>query len=275
MPSGKNKDCASDYIQKNIDALVKMAKKDRYESYRDIIYYTAAQMELERNNKPGAEAFLLKCVRSSVGGQSTQRTKAFLQLAGLTFEDKKYKAAKSYYDSLNQNLLSPEELRLNGLPDRKTALDGIVRQQEILDRQDSLQRIARFPRPKGTPISKSWSVICVVSRACGMRPIVPSRLPILTITTRPPLPIFSATVPGTADWYFYNPSLKAKGFSDFKTKMGQPAQYRQLADLIARPTARAGQGGRTPGLHDPRCGRRQSRRSYDNRVSGPARRPAP
>ena len=33
-------------LQKNIDALVNMAKKDRYESYRDIIYYAVAQIEL-------------------------------------------------------------------------------------------------------------------------------------------------------------------------------------------------------------------------------------
>ena len=43
-----------------------MARKDRFEAYRDIIYYTAAQMELERHNRPGAISFLQLCVRNSI-----------------------------------------------------------------------------------------------------------------------------------------------------------------------------------------------------------------
>jgi hypothetical protein len=64
-----------------------MAHKDRFEAYRDIIYYTAAQMELERKNKPGAISFLQLCIRNSATN-GAQRNKAFLQLANLSFEDK-------------------------------------------------------------------------------------------------------------------------------------------------------------------------------------------
>jgi len=77
-----------------------MGRKDRFESYRDIIYYTAAQMELERNNKPGAIAFLLNASGTPATTTAASATKHFLQLANLTFEDKNYSAAKNYYDSL-------------------------------------------------------------------------------------------------------------------------------------------------------------------------------
>src|SRR5882724_6633185 len=99
----QNKNKEEDYIQKNIDALGKMARKDRYEPYRDIIYYTAAQIELERNNKPGAKAFLLLCTRSAAAGENSQssyKNKAFLQLADLSYAGKNYPAAKNYYDSV-------------------------------------------------------------------------------------------------------------------------------------------------------------------------------
>ncbi len=140
----QSRDSSADYIQKNIDALVKMAKKDRYESYRDIIYYMAAQIELERNNKPGAKAFLLKCVHSAEGeGSGSQRNKAFLQLANLSFEDKKYRAAKSYYDSVNTVDQSLGDM--SWLHDRKIALANIVSELQVIDRQDSLQRIAGLP----------------------------------------------------------------------------------------------------------------------------------
>ena len=40
--------------------LLKMAKRDKYLDYRDIIYFMAAQMELERNNIDGACPFVKK-----------------------------------------------------------------------------------------------------------------------------------------------------------------------------------------------------------------------
>ena len=55
-----NKDSGENYIEKNVATLVKMAKRDKYLDYRDIIYYMAAQMELERNNIDGALAFIVK-----------------------------------------------------------------------------------------------------------------------------------------------------------------------------------------------------------------------
>ena len=41
----------AEYIQKNLDALRRMARKEIYQPYLDVIYYVAAEMELERNNK--------------------------------------------------------------------------------------------------------------------------------------------------------------------------------------------------------------------------------
>ncbi len=214
----QNKDSSSDYIQKNIDALVKMAKKDRYESYRDIIYYTAAQIELERGNKPGAETFLLKCVKSSSGSMNTQRNRAFLQLGNLSFDDKKYKAAKSYYDSLNISALSPEEAI--GVPDRKTALAGIVKQLLIIERQDSLQRIAAMaPAERDAYIKK---LVRALRKLQGLRDedqADGSGGASLTNNNNTIPDLFNSGS-GSTDWYFYNSSLKAKGYSDFKAKWG-------------------------------------------------------
>src|ERR1043165_6275016 len=43
-----NKTGGDNYIEQNIAELLKMAKRDKYEDYRDVIYYMAAQMEMER-----------------------------------------------------------------------------------------------------------------------------------------------------------------------------------------------------------------------------------
>jgi tetratricopeptide (TPR) repeat protein len=215
----QNKDTSSDYIQKNIDALVKMGRKDRYESYRDVIYYTAAQIELERGNTPGAEAFLLKCVKSSAGTASPQRNKAFLQLANLSFGEKKYRAAKNYYDSINLPLLSPDEQA--GIPDRKKALAGIVAQLFVIERQDSLQRIALMdPAARDAYIKK---LVRALRKQQGLRDedqADGSGGPSLNNNNQAAPPDLFSSGTGSADWYFYNATLKAKGYSDFKAKWG-------------------------------------------------------
>ena len=45
-----NRTDKKDLLQENIDALLKMARRDKYMNYRDIIYYAAANIELEREN---------------------------------------------------------------------------------------------------------------------------------------------------------------------------------------------------------------------------------
>ncbi|HEX9514239.1 MAG TPA: tetratricopeptide repeat protein [Puia sp.] len=250
----QNKEGGDDFIARNIQALVSMAKKDRYEYYRDIIYYTAAQMELERKNKPGAEAFLLLCIRSS-GGNGTQRNKAFLQLANLSFEDKKYKAAKSYYDSLNIIELGSIS-DISWLPDRKAALSIIVTQLQILERQDSLQRIAALPPDQRDAYVKKLAR--ALRRQQGLKDDDQSESSGTSFNNpNAPAPDLFNTGSGNADWYFNNASLKAKGYNDFKTKWGnrpnvdnwqlsslaKQQQLAKAAEKAAMPDINAGKNG--------------------------------
>lgn len=229
----ENKNKEEDFIQKNIDALVKMARKDRYESYRDIIYYTAAQIELERNNKPGAEAFLLQCIRSAAaGGFSSQKNKAFLQLANLNYEEKKYKAAKNYYDSVNT--VDPSLGDISWLASRKTALHNIVSKLLIIERQDSLQRIAAMPPAERDAYVKK--LLKALRKQQGLREEDQLNQPnaSFNINNKTAAPDLFSAGTGSADWYFYNSSLKSKGFSDFKTKWGDRPNIDnwQLSSLV-------------------------------------------
>ena len=218
----QTRDSSDNYIVRNIEALIKMAHRDRYESYRDIIYYTAAQMELERNNKPGAIADLRSCIKYSVGSTNNQRNKAFLQLANLSFEAKDYRGAKRFYDSLNLTAADMATLGdVSWLNDRKAALAMIVRSLETIDRQDSLQRIAALPQAQRDAYVKRQ--VRALRRQQGLRDEADSN----SFNNNSPLNQNSKTVPdlfatngSSADWYFDNASLKAKGYSDFKTKWG-------------------------------------------------------
>ena len=245
----QNKEGGEDFIARNIAALVKMAHKDRYETYRDIIYYTAAQMELERNNRAGAENFLLLCTRNSQGANGIQRNKACLQLANMSFEDKKYRAAKSYYDSLNilaiTGITSDD---ISWLPERRANLAIIVTQLQIIDRQDSLQRIALLPADQRNALIKK--MVKTLRRQQGLREEDQSDSGFSNTggfgrnATIPDL--FSANT-GSAEWYFYNPSLKSKGYNDFKTKWGnRPNVDNWQVSSLARAQLSARSPNNTP-----------------------------
>ncbi len=96
-------------IQNAIDGLVKMAHRDKYVDYRDIIYYTAATMESERKNIAGAKLFLGKSIRYSINNPG-QKSKSFLALADIAFAQKDFVNAKHYYDSVETNTIDPDAL---------------------------------------------------------------------------------------------------------------------------------------------------------------------
>ena len=215
----QNKEGGADYIDKNIAVLVKMAHKDRFEAYRDIIYYTAAQMELERRNRPGAINFLQLCVKNSPPN-GTQRTKAFVQLANITFEDKHYRAAKSLYDSVNMIELATQG-DIGWLNDRKSALAIVVAQLQVMDRQDSLQRIAALPPAQRDALLKKMAR--TLRRLQGLKDQEDDEGGSLAINSQNknvPDMFSSSATSNPADWYFNNANLKAKGYSDFKNRWG-------------------------------------------------------
>jgi outer membrane protein assembly factor BamD (BamD/ComL family) len=215
----QNKEGGAGYIDKNIEALAKMAKKDRFEAYRDIIYYTAAQMELERHNRPGAINFLQLCVRNSLIN-GAQRTKAFLQLANLTFEDKNYRSAKRLYDSVNMFELTSQGGDISWLNDRKAALAVIVAQLQVMDRQDSLQRIAAMPPAQRDAYLKKLAR--TLRRLQGLRDEGEDESGVATNTQNKNVNDMFASQSGgnAADWYFNNANLKAKGYTDFRNRYG-------------------------------------------------------
>jgi tetratricopeptide (TPR) repeat protein len=243
----QNKEGGADYIARNIDALVKMARKDRFEAYRDIIYYTAAQMELERKNKPGAISFLQLCIKNSAT-TGTQRNKAFLQLGNLSFEARNYRMAKKMYDSVNMITLAKED-DIGWLTDRKSALAIIVPQLEIIDRQDSLQRIAAMLPAQRDALLKKMAKI--LRRQQGLRDEdQDDGSGSITNNQNKNIPdLFGSTSGNAADWYFNNPNLKAKGYSDFRNKWGsRPNVDNWQVSSIMKNTFQAASTRNNPGI---------------------------
>lgn len=210
-----NKEEGKDNIDKNIASLMKMARRDKYRDYRDIIYYMAAQMELERNNVEAARNLLLNSTRYG-NDNSSIRNKAFLQLADFAFAKKHYRQAYNFYDSLNVNdpgLKDVEKLIL-----RKEMLGKIATNLEIVERQDSLIQVASMPEEERKDFIKK-----LVKQLRKQQGLTDEDYKAITgIDFHPTTPVSDlfANNSSKGEWYFYNAALRTKGAANFKSYWG-------------------------------------------------------
>jgi outer membrane protein assembly factor BamD (BamD/ComL family) len=202
-----------DYLQQNIDALLKMARRDKYLNYRDIIYYAAANIELERDNYLNAQDDLLKSVKYTTNNPA-QRSQSFLLLADLNYKRKSYSDAYNYYDSTDVNMLpTPEDKDRVTL--RKPPLKTIAENLNTITTQDSLQALAKLPVEQRDAIIKKQAK--ALRKAQGLKEEdTPGSNP--AVKQMPDL--FSENNKST-DFYFYNSSAKARGFSEFRARWGE------------------------------------------------------
>ncbi len=211
-----NKDAGENYIQSNIDQLLKMAKRDKYVDYRDIIYYMAAQMELERNNIDEAIALLTKSTKYSLNMISGLRNKAFLQLAELSFAKRKYREAYNFYDSLQ--LDDPALQNVDSIALKKQILARLAVNIEIIERQDSLQRIAALPEAERKAFIKK--LVKQLRKEQGLKDEAVGGTGTASFNQKEPPSLF-ADNSSKGEWYFDNKSRREKGFNTFTSKWGK------------------------------------------------------
>jgi len=212
-----NKEGGDNYIDRNIAELLKMAKRDKYYDYRDVIYYTIAQMEMERNNLDQAQTNLTKSTQNNIDNPSL-KNKAFLQLAEIAFTQKKYKIARNFYDSID--IRDPGLKNVDEIVERQQVLTKISMQLDIYERQDSLQKIAAMPEDARKDFVKK--LVRQLRKQQGLKEEAS-----LSPTALVPIgqqkndqPDLFVTNTGKDEWYFYNSALKTKGAIEFKTKWG-------------------------------------------------------
>lgn len=228
-------------IEENIQQLLKMAKRDRYYNYRNIIYYMAAQMEMQRDNFENAKNLLLKGVKYNPEDLN-QRNRSYLYLGDIAFQKKQYQLAFSAYDSLD--IASPVIKDPDLITGRKTALAGVVERLEIIRVEDSLQRIAGLPEAEREKLLKA-----VAKKLSKERGLKESEAQSGGNTNNPfsnkaSSDLFAASSE-KGDWYFYNNSAKGKGFTAFRSAWGNRPNvdnWRRMADVNVQIKAPAEQG---------------------------------
>ena len=207
-------------LTNSISKLVKMAKKDKFETFKDILFYSAAELSLQKKDTLVAISYFAKSFQFNQSNLPL-KNKATLQLADIAYNQKQYKKAYAYYDSLQLGDTSLAD-RLANIKTKKSALVKIVEKIIIVEREDSLQAIAAM-----TPSDRAMFVKKIVKRLrkeqgfkeeADMGGSMIGFDNPLDNKKNEPIDLFADGNKG--EWYFYNSSLKSKGLADFKRKWG-------------------------------------------------------
>jgi outer membrane protein assembly factor BamD (BamD/ComL family) len=227
------KDTTENYIDKNVAELVKMAKRDKYADYRDVIYYMAAQMEIDRNNLPAAQELLLKASKYN-NGNLNSRSKSFLMIADLAYDQKKYIQAAAFYDSIN--MVDLRENETNRVRERKSTLTKIVAYTSTITRQDSLQRIAAMPEEERTTYINKLLRRLLKEQGLSDAVLTSGN----SLPGNRPVDLFASSQ-SKGEWYFYNNTLKTQGVTQFKQVWGNRPNadnWRRFSDVTQQLTAK-------------------------------------
>ena len=205
-------------LDKSIGNLVKMAKKDKFETFRDIVYFSAGQLSLQKPDTNSAINYFRKSLKYNETN-TLFKNKAFLQLADVAYAQKKYRLAASLYDSLQLSDTTLKE-RSAQIESRKSALTKLVAAITKIETEDSLQRIAAMPAADREAFLKK--LLKKLRKEQGLKD--DGSIDIndnfsFNSNNKPPADLFASSNT-KGEWYFYNSSLKSKGFNDFKSKWG-------------------------------------------------------
>lgn len=197
-------------------ALNKMLKDDKNITYRDQIYYVWALKELDLEYYPEAEIKLRQSIAASVDN-SRQKGKSYLKLAGIAFDFKSFVNAQSYYDSAIA-VLPMDYPGLDTLEERTSVLNDLVAQLNVVALEDSLQSM--FGMTDQALRQKFEDYI----EAKQAREEEAARRAEIAAMRAAENALLADAGPqaggGSGQWYFYNPTVRAKGVAAFKRTWG-------------------------------------------------------
>ncbi len=193
-------------VDSYISALIRLTHKDDYKPYRDVIYYTLGEIELERGDRAKAITYFEKCI-SYVGNNDKIKKKAFIALLDNAVQQKMYVDAANYTDSLMIN-------KYDTATDRKIAEQVLylpkLRENILLVQiNDSLLKVANLSEPERN--KKIKEVSKALFKKKGIASVTTSNAPVVT-------DLFPQA--GGSSWYFDNASIRTRGANEFKAKWG-------------------------------------------------------
>ncbi|MBI4945701.1 MAG: tetratricopeptide repeat protein [Bacteroidetes bacterium] len=200
--------------------LTKMLKDEKNKDFRDQVYYALGDISARENDIPAAINLFKSSARSSVGNVQ-QKALSFLRIADIYFDQRSYKLSGSYYDS-TMAFLSKDYKNYEQVKNKKESLASLIKNINIIDREDSLLNIARMDTA-----SISKLIAGIISKVTTDEAKKKEELEQKKNQPKSAsIPDNLSGLPNAGSWYFYNQATMSSGFADFFRKWGN----RQLED---------------------------------------------
>ncbi len=201
------------------EELRKMLKDDKNRDFRDQIYYALGNVYFREGNMDEALAqYKLSSVYSV--SNTRQKTTTCLTIADIYYERQNYEMADLYYDSAMVSL-TQDYPDYDKIMAKTRSLSSLVENLQVVQLEDSLQRLARMPESARNAVIDS--IIARITkeearaRELEMTAMQDQQFNRMTLNE-------SQRTSNTADqggkWYFYNQAAKGFGQPEFRMKWG-------------------------------------------------------
>jgi len=201
-----------------IKKLTKMLKDEKNKDFLDQIYYALAHIALKDADTILAIDHYAKSVSES-RKNNYQKAISSLELADIYFGRDDYVVSQAYYDSTIQ-FLPKDYPNYKEIAKRTATLTDLVKNLEVIQRQDSLQKLSLLPEDKLNKVIDG--IIAKLIQEEMIKQMEEQRQH-ETQAFFGQLGGQDQTVGGSKEgrWYFYNPTLISSGFSTFTRKYGK------------------------------------------------------
>ena len=201
--------------------LLNMLKDIKNKEYLDVIYYTLGEISEKEKNEQEAIKYYKLSVKNSTQNPK-QKALSYLKLGDVYFESANYSISFAYYDSTMITL--PKDYKdYEKISNRKVTLETLVGYIKTIQREDSLQMIAKMSDKE-----KDVFVTNLIQKIEAEEERIKEEKEARELLNQNPingnLPAMN-NLPGMTggqkgDWYFYNQTTIAFGLNDFIKKYG-------------------------------------------------------
>jgi tetratricopeptide (TPR) repeat protein len=196
--------------------LERMLKDPKNKEFEDQIYYALGNLSMKEGNEAEALGYYRKSA-SSISRNPNQRGRSYLSLANHYYDIPDYLKAGMYLDSavyfLDQKSPDYEALRA-----KSRNLNELVSQLVVIEREDSLQRVAMMPEGERNNLISSIIAQVTKDESSGKTSDYNDRYNIGQYYENERR--FQGNIEQEGKWYFYNQAALAFGRTEFRRRWG-------------------------------------------------------
>jgi tetratricopeptide (TPR) repeat protein len=197
--------------------LEKMLRDNKNSDFRDQIYYALGNIEMKEEHRAEAIEYYKKSVQYSTKNND-QKALSCLTLANLFYADKTYVSAQAYYDS-TLLYIDPDYPGIADYKVKATKLNHLVENLNTINREDSLQRIAKLPEASRMKVIDN--IISDLRTKEADAQLAESQRLQDYYANQSFQSAASSDKSAQAKWYFYNPASVTQGMKSFQLRWGK------------------------------------------------------